>query len=132
MRVLYLTELLSVFPGSRRVFPVDNGELSGKLMFDFSGEGAKGMIRQSRVWKDGMRRGIAYVEGRETAEQVRSALGKEDLAAGRRIGRDDALTGIAMAVYLDNRGRPFAWQFTFDIALWERVAALVEGAVPAS
>ena len=89
------------------------------------------MMGQQRVWKDGMRRGIAYVEGREIAEQLRTALGKEDLAAGRRIGRDDALTGIAMAVYTDPKGRPFAWQFTFDIGLWERVAAIVDdGTVP--
>ncbi len=87
-----------------------------------------------RVWKDGKRRGIAYVEGREAAERVMMIAGRRRLpeaAAGgpaptrRRIpavpAEEIALDG-AMAVYSDKRGKPFAWQIPFDIGYWEKVA----------
>lgn len=80
---------------------------------------------RNRVWKDGTRRGIAYVEGREIAETLQAALGRAEAEAARRISKDDALTKAAMAVYLDKKGKPFAWQFAFDVALWERVSAVV-------
>jgi hypothetical protein len=88
----------------------------------------------SRVWKDGKRRGIAYVEGRETAEKIMMIVGRRRLleatASGmppvrRRIptvpAEEIALDG-AMAVYSDKRGKPFAWQIPFDIGCWEKVA----------
>lgn len=78
----------------------------------------------SRVWKDGTRRGIAYVEGRETAEKVASAAGRPFEAASKNAAQE-ALLGGAMAVYSDRRGRPFAWQIPFDIAHWEQVTAVV-------
>ena len=85
----------------------------------------------SKVWKDGTRRGIAYVEGREVAEQVLLAAGRgSSPAAGKTKRRaaeapaDERLDG-AMAVYLDRRGRPFAWQIPFDIGHWERITALI-------
>jgi len=31
----------------------------------------------------------------------------------------------AMAVYLDRRGKPFAWQIPFPLDAWDRVTALV-------
>lgn len=72
----------------------------------------------SRIWKDGARRGIAYVEDRVVAEQVLCAAGCQKRRAG-------GMPEGAMAVYLDRRGRPFAWQIPFDIGNWERIAALV-------
>ncbi len=72
----------------------------------------------SRIWKDGARRGIAYVEDREMAQQVLCATGSAKPRAG-------GLPEGAMAVYLDRRGRPFAWQIPFDIGHWERIAALL-------
>ena len=88
----------------------------------------------SRVWKDGKRRGIAYVEGREAAERIMTIAGRRRLLlaaesgtvpARRRISappaEEVALDG-AMAVYCDKRGRPFAWQIPFDIGYWEKVA----------
>jgi hypothetical protein len=92
----------------------------------------------SRVWKDGTRRGIVYVEGREAAEQVMQATGRVAPPAPvktrtRRAGHvaggpgpeETAMNG-AMAVYLDRKGKPFAWQIPFDIGHWDRVAALVD------
>lgn len=73
----------------------------------------------SRLWRDGTRRGIAYVEDRSVAEQMLGAAGHRLRAAV------DGVPEGAMAVYLDRRGRPFAWQISFDIGHWERVAALV-------
>lgn len=82
----------------------------------------------SRVWKDG-RRGIAYVEGREIAEQVIAMAGRRAAPVLPRraatSGRSDAALMGAMAVYSDRRGRPFAWQIPFDIGHWDRVTALV-------
>ncbi len=83
----------------------------------------------SRVWKDGTRRGIAYVEGRDVAEKVASAAGRPFVATTARnataLEAQEALLGGAMAVYSDRRGRPFAWQIPFDIAHWEQVTAVV-------
>ena len=91
----------------------------------------------SRVWKDGTRRGIAYVEGREAAQQVMEIAGRRVPAQsggagdGKARRRPDAKPSAdapldgAMAVYLDRRGRPFAWQIPFDIGHWDRIAALV-------
>jgi hypothetical protein len=102
----------------------------------FSDYNGKDMIAvmTSRVWKDGKRRGIAYVEGRETAERIMMIAGRRRLleaaASGtppvrRRIptvpAEEMALDG-AMAVYSDKRGKPFAWQIPFDIGCWEKVA----------
>lgn len=67
----------------------------------------------ARVWKDGTRRGIAYIEGKENAERVLAAAGRTGVA----------LPEVAMAVYQDRRGRAFAWQFVFDIGHWEQVQA---------
>lgn len=88
----------------------------------------------SRVWKDGKRRGIAYVEGREAAERIMTIAGRRRLLEAatngtlptrRRIPasppEEIALDG-AMAVYSDKRGKPFAWQIPFDIGYWEKVA----------
>ena len=88
-----------------------------------------------RVWKDGKRRGIAYVEEREVAERIMTIAGRRRLPVAtengtipvrRRIptvpAEEIALDG-AMAVYSDKRGRPFAWQIPFDIGFWEKVAA---------
>jgi hypothetical protein len=66
------------------------------------------------MWKDGTRRGIVYVEGKETAERVL-------LAAGRDEGK---LRESAMAIYQDKRGKVFAWQIAFDIGRWDSVAAI--------
>ena len=82
----------------------------------------------SRVWKDGTRRGIAYVEGRETAEKVANAAGRPFGLATVRKGipaPQEALLDGAMAVYSDRRGRPFAWQIPFDMSLWEQVTAVM-------
>lgn len=81
----------------------------------------------SRVWKDGTRRGIAYVEGRAAAEQVMTAAGrtiKTPSSASSAAARDKDTEG-AMAVYSDRRGRPFAWQIPFDIGHWDRIVALL-------
>ncbi len=88
----------------------------------------------SRVWKDGKRRGIAYVEGREAAERIMTIAGRRRLVEAAESGttptrrripsvpaEEIALDG-AMAVYCDKRGRPFAWQIPFDIGCWEKVA----------
>ena len=77
-----------------------------------------------RLWRDGNRRGIAYVEGREMAERVLAATGKA-LAPQVRPGKDnDAELPGTMAVYRDRRGRAFAWQIPFDIVCWDSVASL--------
>lgn len=81
------------------------------------------------LWKDGTRRGIAYVEGRAVAEQVLLAAGRDVPLPSKRRGvgapPPEAMLEGAMAVYLDRRGRPFAWQIPFPIGDWERIAALV-------
>jgi hypothetical protein len=84
----------------------------------------------NRVWKDGTRRGIAYVEGREAAQQVLEIAGRQTPAAAgtRRVSNAEAEMGGAMAIYSDPKGRPFAWQIPFDIGCWDRISALVNGA----
>jgi len=93
------------------------------------------------VWKEGTRRAIAYVEGRENAEQVLVITGRAGAAgaaepapavAPKKRARPGAepevgLSRAAMAVYTDRRGKPFAWQIPFEIGHFERVAALIRG-----
>ena len=93
------------------------------------------------VWKEGTRRAIAYVEGRENAEQVLVITGRAGAAAAaepapavapKKRARPGAepevgLSRAAMAVYTDRRGKPFAWQIPFEIGHFERVAALIRG-----
>lgn len=86
-----------------------------------------------KVWKYGTRRGIAYVENRATAEQVMQLSGRHIEAATAKPSRRGAAAAVpaetalngAMAVYLDRKGRPFAWQIPFDIGYWEQVTAVV-------
>ncbi|GAB4463419.1 MAG: hypothetical protein OHK0029_31990 [Armatimonadaceae bacterium] len=74
------------------------------------------MKMATRMWKDGTRRGIVYVEGRESAQRVLEAAGK----------RSEKLPQEAMAEYRDRKGRPFAWQIAFDIGKWDQVAAVCQ------
>lgn len=80
---------------------------------------------------------MAYAEGRELAERILSASGQAgtvEEAAGQAEGKrraanaptDNLLPGT-MAVYLDRRGKPFAWQIAFDVSYWDTVAAMVNG-----
>lgn len=79
-----------------------------------------------KVWKDGTRRGIAYVEGRDVAQRVLEVAGRVSLPEkSRPKGRADERLEGTMAVYVDRRGRPFAWQIPFDIGHWDRIAALI-------
>jgi hypothetical protein len=105
-------------------------------------------MNKSRMWKDGARRGIVYVEEREAAEKVmalrgatnrlrrtaslRHAAASTASLAGRprcprrccrRRGRSRGPRGHG--VYLDRKGKPFAWQIPFAMEDWERVTALV-------
>ena len=107
-------------------------------------------INKSRMWKDGARRGIVYVEEREAAEKVMALRGATNPAPANRVfasrrrstaslagrpadvrvpvlpaGEADLTGHAAMAVYLDRKGRPFAWQIPFAMEDWERVTALV-------
>ncbi len=77
-----------------------------------------------------------YVEGRDTAEKVMAVAGRkqQQAASGSPARRRPAAAAQApaetflegaMAVYLDRRGRPFAWQIPFDISEWDRVTALI-------
>ena len=84
----------------------------------------------ARMWKDGARRGIAYVENVEIAERVMALCGERGAAnpfilAGRNGGKKPVLPPGAMAVYADKKGKPFAWQITFPLRDWEAVTALV-------
>lgn len=91
----------------------------------------------ARLWKVGVRRGMAYVEGKVEAERVLCAAGLETLTlavpvssahvakgtvgvAGKR--KHEELLPGAMAVYSDRKGRAFAWQICFDLRDWEAVA----------
>lgn len=49
---------------------------------------------------------------------------RRTVAPARGDAQEAALTG-AMAVYLDRRGRPFAWQIPFDMGQWDAVTALI-------
>jgi hypothetical protein len=106
----------------------------------------------NRVWKDGSRRAIAYVEDKESAEKVMTMTGRRReegspatapgvsvrrprvaaCAAGASTSRSaaeqakaDAAMEGAMAVYSDRRGKPFAWQIPFDAAHWEAVTVAI-------
>ncbi len=111
--------------------------------------------KKSRMWKDGARRGIVYVEEREAAEKVMALQsgwaaaaapaplpGRASQQQRRRtaslasntVGKtvspvshaEAELKGCAaMAVYLDRKGKPFAWQIPFAIEHWDRVTRLV-------
>lgn len=102
----------------------------------------------NRVWKDGTRRAIAYVEDKEAAEKVMTMTGRRREAASPAVApgvsvrrpkaacappsrtaaeqaKADAAMEGAMAVYSDRRGRPFAWQIPFDAAHWEAVTTAI-------
>jgi hypothetical protein len=89
----------------------------------------------NRVWKVGTRRGIAYVEEREIAEQVLAATGRSPealtappprrAASATKPAAEAQLDGGAMAVYSDRKGKPFAWQIPFDVGCWDAVTAVV-------
>jgi hypothetical protein len=82
----------------------------------------------SRIWKDGTRRGIAYIEGKEQADRILAAVGRTTGEwSARRPNGENAL-GTAMAVYTDQKGRPFAWQIPFDIARWDEMNTLLNSA----
>jgi hypothetical protein len=70
---------------------------------------------------------MVYVEGKESAQRVLEAAGTTptDSPPARRarpVGVEAYLQG-AMAVYLDSRGRPFAWQILFDASRLPAVEA---------
>ena len=122
------------------------------------------MVAKTRMWKDGTRRGIVYVEERDAAEKVMAlrpvpaapssvaATTQQRSARQRRSSSTVAAKAAAtitatstrhvapprvetelagaMAVYLDRKGKPFAWQIPFDIADWDRVTALVGAPEP--
>ncbi|MBC8137611.1 MAG: hypothetical protein H8F28_17145 [Fibrella sp.] len=67
----------------------------------------------SKVWKLNGRRGIAYVEGKETAERVMALC-------GNMVERK--LPEAAMAEYRDKKGRAFAWQIPFDLSRWDIIS----------
>jgi hypothetical protein len=81
----------------------------------------------SRMWKLGTRRAMAYVEGEEIARKVWEATGRETppQAPRRRVKGLEAQLRDAMAVYIDGKGRPFAWQIPFDARCWDAVEALL-------
>ena len=66
----------------------------------------------SKVWKLNGRRGIAYVEGKETAEKVMALCEP----------RTEKLPDAAMAEYRDQKGRAFAWQIPFDLSRWDIIS----------
>ena len=76
------------------------------------------------IWKDGMKRGMVYVEGWEMAAKVLTMTGRFAELTRKTQLSDETLSG-AMAVYADAKGRPFAWQIPFPVAEWERVEALL-------
>jgi hypothetical protein len=65
---------------------------------------------------------MAYVEGKESAERVLAAAGRSGLPTRRGAEVDEWIAG-AMAVYLDRKGRPFAWQIPFDASRWDDILA---------
>ncbi|MDX1933667.1 MAG: hypothetical protein SFU56_13805 [Capsulimonadales bacterium] len=81
----------------------------------------------SRMWKDGTRRGIAYIEGREQADRVLAVVGRTTGVAQKTPSDSEKALGTAMAVYTDRKGRPFAWQIPFDITRWDELNALLNG-----
>jgi hypothetical protein len=80
------------------------------------------VMRMSTAWKITTRRGIAYVEGWDTVQRVREAAGLGLREVKRGASVEDYLLGH-MAVYLDRRGKPFAWLVPFDLKCWEAVNA---------
>ena len=84
------------------------------------------MVMASRMWKLGTRRAMAYVEGEETARKVCEAAGRGlgEIPRRRLKGAEAHLRG-AMAVYIDGKGRPFAWQIPFDARCWDAVEVLL-------
>lgn len=85
----------------------------------------------SSVWKVGTRRAMVYVEGKESAQRVLEAAGTPlpDLMSiprsTRPVGIEAQLLG-AMAVYLDRKGKPFAWQILFDASRLPAVEAALQ------
>ena len=63
------------------------------------------------VWRLGARYGAAYVEDSRIASEV---LKIEGISA--------APGKAAMATYYSSKGKPYAWQITFSLDRWERVA----------
>ncbi len=78
-----------------------------------------------QIWKTGTRRGIVYVEGKERAERVIAAARRAEQTFAS-LPTEKILPG-SMAVYSDKKGRPFAWQITFDIKCWSDVIAAAGG-----
>lgn len=87
----------------------------------------------ARMWKEGTRRGIVYVEGRENAERLLTVMGRRQADAPpkpRRGEKGEAeLLDGTMAVYSDRKGRPFAWQIPFEIGWWDQVTAAMHQTV---
>jgi hypothetical protein len=84
----------------------------------------------SCVWRIGTRRAMVYVEGKESAQRVLEAAGTTAPVASRRrqlVGPEAYLVG-AMAVYLDRKGKPFAWQILFDATRLPEVEAVLQNA----
>ena len=83
----------------------------------------------SRMWKLGTRRAMAYVEGEETARKVWEATGRgteqQQQTPRRRSKGLEAQLRDSMAVYVDGKGRPFAWQIPFDARCWDAVEVLL-------
>ena len=78
------------------------------------------------MWKVTSRRGVVYVEGKEAAERVMAAVGREVAPPKRGVREDSQMLG-GMAVYIDRRGKPFAWLVPFEWTLSERVLAAAGG-----
>ncbi len=85
----------------------------------------------SCVWRIGTRRAMVYVEGKESAQRVLEAAGSATATAAPRrrqlVGPEAHLVG-AMAVYLDRKGKPFAWQILFDATRLPEVQAVLQDA----
>ena len=77
-----------------------------------------------RVWKVGTRRGIAYVEGREMAEQIASLTGRV-LPPPITVRKTNADAGSVMAIYTDRKGKAFAYQIVFDLSNWDKITSML-------
>lgn len=77
------------------------------------------------AWKVTTRRGVAYVEGWESATRVRAAAGQLSTELKRGAKVEDYLRSTT-AVYTDRRGRPFAFLITFDLKQWDAVLAALQ------
>ncbi|MGC4045265.1 MAG: hypothetical protein QM758_15850 [Armatimonas sp.] len=86
----------------------------------------------SCVWKIGTKRAMVYVEGKETAQRVLEAAGTAPPESASPTTRRPRLVGVeaylqgAMAVYLDRKGKPFAWQILFDASRLPAVEAALQ------